>query len=231
MNLIEYLFNYIAPHSCLGCQKQGYILCLNCAQQMSQLQTACFNCTRVAENGVCKPCSRTTGLHAVHIYGEYTGLIKDVIWKMKFDRGKAAAHDIAAALDKLFLPEWSGTDIVTYVPTATSRLRQRGYDHAALIAQEYAKRRDLPCQRLLGRMGQVRQVGASAYQRGHQLQQAFYVTKVKCVAKKNVLLVDDVLTTGATLKEAAACLCAAGADQVTALLLAKTSTKNHTTKR
>ena len=105
------------------------------------------------------------------------------------------------------------------LPTATSRVRQRGYDQAALIAKAYAKavhREYLPC---LARLGQQHQRGAKRQARLEQLHQAYRATR--SVKGANVLLVDDVATTGASLQAAAQLLYQAGARRVDVIVFAQ----------
>ncbi len=111
--------------------------------------------------------------------------------------------------------------IVVYIPTANRRVRERGYDQAQLIAREFAHRRRLPCQALLRRHGATRQLGASRQQRQQQLQTAFYCPYPQKVVGRSIILIDDVLTTGATIEAASRVLCQAGATNVTALLFAQ----------
>ena len=82
-------------------------------------------------------------------------------------------------------------------------MRHRGYDQAVLIAKAVSKNQRLPCQILLIRNSSTRQVGAGRSDRFRQLAGAFSVSPSANVNGVNVLLVDDVLTTGATLETAA----------------------------
>lgn len=107
-----------------------------------------------------------------------------------------------------------------HLPTATSRVRQRGYDHARLIARDFASRRQLPCQSLLVRHGQQRQVGAARTIRLQQAEQ-FYSAKIVRPMPSRVLLIDDVVTTGASISAAAKCLKRAGVKHVDAAIFAQ----------
>jgi len=98
-------------------------------------------------------------------------------------------------------------------------VRIRGYDQSQLIAKRLAKQLGLPYCRLLRRVGQTRQVGASRQQRKEQIQHAFQPTGNKLTSQR-VIVVDDILTTGATLEAAAAALKQAGASHVTAVVFA-----------
>jgi len=111
--------------------------------------------------------------------------------------------------------------LIVPVPTATGRVRERGFDHAALLARQVAKDLGLPVSRPLGRLGQSRQVGAKRPQRQIQMADKIWVKNRGAVAGQQILLIDDVVTTGATLKEASKVLRQVGATRVDALIFAK----------
>jgi ComF family protein len=111
--------------------------------------------------------------------------------------------------------------MVVPVPTATSRVRGRGYDQAKLLARELSRQARLPYLDCLVRSGHTHQVGASRYQRLSQLEGAFRLKDSKKVRGTRILLIDDVMTTGATLETAAGLLKAGGAGQVAAMVFAQ----------
>jgi ComF family protein len=111
--------------------------------------------------------------------------------------------------------------IVVPVPTASSRRRQRGYDQAELIARQLAKLCGLRYTKLLRRRGNSRQVGSSRQLRRLQLADAFYLTHPSMVRGQSVLLIDDVLTTGATLEAAGQVVKQAGSKRVMAAVFAQ----------
>ncbi len=119
---------------------------------------------------------------------------------------------------RLLLPE---NALLVHIPTATSRVRQRGYDQAELIARQAAKRMGLPHKGALMHLGQKQQHGASRAQRLAQLRDAFRIIRPDLIEDRHIVLVDDVITTGATLDAAAQALKAAGAKRVSALIFAQ----------
>lgn len=139
-------------------------------------------------------------------------MAKQLLHGYKFERARSACIPIAQHLAAI-LPYMSRNTVVTCVPTDTRRMRARGYDHAGLVARELARELRLPYQRLVTRVTHTRQVGASRAMRLKQLQGAFLVVGS---VPQNVLVVDDVVTTGATLEAVAAVLRTAGARHVDA---------------
>ena len=219
MSIIEQLLRIIAPHNCLGCGREGYVLCLACAQALPQPLGACYRCGATANNNICPACQAKTGVAAALSFTRYEGLAKEAVYKLKFDRAAAAAADIAGALAARFAPA-AYANAVTYVPTAPARIRTRGYDQAALIARALAKRASLPCYALLGRSHGHRQVGQNRAARHAQASHAFYIRKPSDAANRRILLIDDVLTTGATCEAATAALLKAEAASVVLLTFA-----------
>ena len=113
--------------------------------------------------------------------------------------------------------------VVVAVPTTGTHQRLRGFDHSRLLAQTIAKKLNKPFKPALHRHGTTRQVGSTRQLRLKQLKGTFYVPsyKVDQVVGNSVLLLDDVMTTGATVEEAVRALKVAGAKRVYALVLAK----------
>jgi predicted amidophosphoribosyltransferase len=112
--------------------------------------------------------------------------------------------------------------LITHVPTAAKRIRQRGYDQAALIARRLAHHTDQPYAPLLERVGGQRQLGKGRQTRRQQLTGAYYLLQSARRTKKDtpIILLDDVLTTGSTLESAATTLYEAGYDNIYALTFA-----------
>lgn len=165
-------------------------------------------------------CRKTSKLGYVWVGSEYVNLAETLVKKLKFENVRAASGSMAEHLIRV-LPELPDNIIITHVPTATSRVRQRGYDQAQLLARDLARNTGKPDMRLLARSGQTRQVGTKRTQRIRQVEQAFRVRYPTLVRGAHIILVDDVLTTGATLENAAKTLKATGAKKVDAIVFAQ----------
>lgn len=217
MRVIEHIISTIAPHECLGCGLEGSLLCAACSQQLPPIPERCYRCLRTNPGSVtCKSCRSSSALYSVTPITTYDGLAKELVQKLKFERARAGATTVAALLaEHLTLPT---NTVITHVPTATSRVRERGYDQAALIARQLAAQTGAMYLPLLGRLGQQRQVGKTRLERHQQMQQLFVA--VKSQVPSQILLVDDVITTGATLEACAKILKAAGAKRVSAAVFA-----------
>ena len=107
-------------------------------------------------------------------------------------------------------------DVITWVPISIPRRIKRGYDQSRLLAIALAKELDAPCQRLLHRFRHSppqSRLGSAAMRRANVLG-AYRVVKKEQVAGKRILLLDDVITTGATASECAKTLLFSGAKEV-----------------
>ena len=218
MSLLDSIISFIAPHYCLGCQDEGSLLCRNCQIRLKPAPSVCFRCLMPAPNyQTCDSCYQITNIATVWRVTPYAGLAKDLIWRLKFTGAQQAARDIAPCFAALHRPS-PGTHIVP-LPTATSRVRRRSYDQAVLLAKRYAKITGTSYKPCLARLGQQHQRGAKRQERLQQLAQAYRITRP--VRGANILLVDDVATTGASLQAAAQALYGAGARSVNAIVFAQ----------
>lgn len=127
-------------------------------------------------------------------------------------------RQVAAALGDLMAAAFpfAANGVVVPVPLHPRRLRARGYNQSLLIARHLARRRGLPlAARALARVRFTRaQPGLGRAARAHNLTDAFQIRDAARIAARPVVLVDDVLTTGATANACAAALLAAGAERV-----------------
>lgn len=223
MRLLEKVIGLVAPHNCIVCSREGELLCDWCIPDaVTLLPDRCYYCKQISDNSaVCKSCrQKGSRLSNVWVRTGYEGTAKQLVYQLKFNRAKAAARPIARLIDET-LPWLEPDTVLVPVPTATSRRRSRGYDHAELIAKELASIRNLSCQPLLVRIGQSRQVGAGRKERLLQLQSAFIAREMGAFKNVPLVLIDDIVTTGGTVEAAARALKTAGAKHVCAAVFAQ----------
>lgn len=206
--ILDKIMNIIAPHSCLGCGYEGTLLCALCLTGVKEPALQCYLCNTLgALNGICRECAQTSHISSVQAAVTYEGLAKELVHKIKYERAQAAATAMAAVMVPL-LPE---RGIVCPVPTANVRVRQRGYDQAVLLARQLSAQSGFTTASLLKRQQTTQQVGAGRTRRSEQMASAFRITDASLIAGQAIVLVDDVITTGATIGSAAQLLHDAGA--------------------
>ncbi len=222
MNPIERIISLFTPYDCLICNQEGEILCKECAELLPRQTEVCFICGRVSAN--CKTCPQCVSRNKPqHVWSSfvYKGNVKAIVKSYKFEGARALARIMAMQMDGS-LPYFAQSPIITFVPTAPNRHRQRGFDHARLLAKELAKLRKWQFAELLVRRSKVRQLGAKREIRQKQLKDAFWSVERQITKGAHVLLIDDVVTTGATLEACSKQLIKAGVAQVDALTFART---------
>lgn len=223
MSIFEAVIRLFAPYTCLVCDvEHDRLLCVACTAALPRVSSRCYRCQRATKASfVCDACRPHSALRQVVIAVPYQDAAQQLIHALKYERAQAAAVELAACMydaSRSVIPESS---LITHIPTATARVRKRGYDHAKCIAKHTAAMLDISHETLLGRVGQAHQVGADRRKRLMQLKGAFRPVHTDKIIGRDVVLVDDVVTTGATLETAAQVLLEAGAASVSALVFAQ----------
>lgn len=160
------------------------------------------------------------GLDALTVAFAYTGTARELIARAKYRRRHAALPFLAAALgDAVGASGGTSAEVVTWAPTTAARRRARGFDHAEVLARGVAAGLGLPAVGVLRRVGGATQTGRGRADR--LVAPHFAVAPAASVDGRAVLLVDDVVTTGATLSAAADALRSAGARRVEGAAVAR----------
>lgn len=215
--ILDKLIGVIAPHQCVGCSLGGTLLCASCASALVPAISRCYRCHQISENfRTCASCRRKSKLYSVTARTRYSGASEALVQKLKFGQAPAAASDIASLLTPL-IPDASNL-IITHLPTAGARVRSRGYDQAQLIARQLAASARLPYASLLARTSSERQVGAGRASRFEHASHMFRARNSSRLVGASVVIIDDVITTGASLEAAAALLRASGARRIYGLV-------------
>ena len=213
----ERLLDLLYPPKCAFCRKlvtDGRMLCPDCEKALP-----------VPEKE--KQSKKISGLAVCLSPLYYTGDVRQSLHRYKF-QGAAAYYRIYAELMAACVREHGLTaDLVTWVPLSRKRLRRRGYDQARLLAEEVAGRLGLPGEQTLEKIRNNPAQSGTAGAEERQKNVLGVYRAVTSFAGEHVLLVDDIVTTGATLSEAAKELLNAGAEQVSGLTLARTDRENN----
>lgn len=222
MSILERIVSVYAPHACVGCGYEGSLLCERCLQDLTVTGACCYRCRSASRLGrTCASCRADSLLISVNCATSYAGVAKELVWSLKFNRAQAAADVMGSYMAQCFGSATPEDALIVPVPTAMKRVRRRGYDQAVLIARSYAKHTGRQYAPLLMRQGTQEQKGAGREQRLQQLHNAFILKSPRTVVGRRIILIDDVITTGATLDEAAATLKTGAAAAIAALAFAR----------
>lgn len=217
--MLDDLLSYLAPHLCCECNKIGQLLCDNCKYDItSEAFYCCIVCGKVAgKYGLCRTCRPP--YERAWCVGERTGGLQRLIGRYKFQNARAAHQPLGELLLNV-LDQLPTATVIVPVPTVASHIRQRGYDHTLLLAWYIAKKRKLELQEVLERTTRTMQRHTTRQQRAMQAKAAF---RAKKELRDDIpyLLVDDVVTTGATLHYAAHELKKAGTRTIWVAALAR----------
>ena len=208
--IVERVLQVLAPHYCFGCGKVGTLLCDYCKYNIVEEPfLGCMACGRPSREGICE--WHESPVERSFIVSERSGPLEATINGLKFHNVKAAARTIAELLDER-LPLLSEDTIIVPIPTVRSHIRQRGYDQVELIARHLAALRKLKVMKLLVRVGKETQHTLDREQRQDAAQKAFRLNDSVCELETwPLLLLDDIITTGATISNAALILQPLGA--------------------
>jgi ComF family protein len=185
-------------------------------------RTPFLNRAPLDESGRCALCRLgLNGFDQVHSFGAYEGVLRQLIHIFKFEGVRTLQRPLGALLAQA-LPRESSFDAIVPMPLHWRRRWQRGFNQSELLAREIARKWGVPVRALVRRKrATAPQAGLTSAQRRKNVEGAFEVKKGRRLKGMRLLLIDDVLTTGATASACARALKRAGAAQVTFLALAR----------
>jgi len=224
--LIELAVDSFFPRRCVGCGKVGGFLCPECLGKLPRLlPPLCPNCGRPQASGiVCPDCrQRQTEIDGIRSPFRFDEVIRKAIHQLKYRNLKAISPCLAELLADYLRSNLLPGEALVCVPLHPRRLRERGYNQSSLLAGELGRRIDLPViedclVRVKQAQPQVRAVDVE--ERRKNVADAF-VCRDEKVSGKQIILIDDVCTSGATLESCAAALKSKGATSVWGLTLAR----------
>ena len=217
MGFLSSVLDFLFPPKCMFCRKV--------------LPVGQRGCCSICEQKLIQDLPPRRGVNFTTCYAPmiYEGTVRDALIRFKFRDRPGYATELGKILADCIRENLSGQyDIITWVPVSEKRLKQRGYDQAMLLAMAAAlalddvavetlkKRKDTPAQSSLD----------GADQRRTNVIDAYEIVDPELVAGQRILLIADIITTGAPLEEASRTLKRAGAASVVAAAVAKTQNKH-----
>lgn len=222
---ITKFLDLIYPPVCINCGKEGYLVCSECIQEIDYIQPPDVN-------PLIKPSINShyqssyiylnTYLDSLHSVSFYKGVIRKCILSLKYERNIGLGLLLAELLAKEIESYKWNLDMIVPVPLGRKRLLERGFNQSAAVAFPLAKLLDLKYDaRALHKIKETSsQVGLSREERWKNVENAFFADRL-IVKGKNVMIFDDVYTTGATINACSKALKNAGVNKVFGLTLAK----------
>ena len=222
------------PTRCALCDRPGYLICGDCRARLPYVDQnlTCSKCGAPFGFWQCTECNEMTlkasRLNRLPLDGcvsllRFDEQAKAIITTYK-DRGELRlAQEMAVLLTGVCHPRWPAElEAVSYIPSTVQALRRRGYDHAEILARHVSEQLGLPCRGLLTRPKTYDQRALGRKERSLNMAGAFRVNPAALgKMPESVLLVDDVMTTGATLYAASAALRKGGARRIQGMTFAR----------
>lgn len=232
--MFDFIASLLYPKRCVGCKKSGNYICDNCFSKISFLEyQICGICQKGSIDSLTHPkCKTPYSIDGIISSISYKGIVKRLLYQFKY---KPFLSDLKVPLSKLFYEgliqqeaviKFVSRDnvLVTAVPLHVSRERKRGYNQSELLGKELAKRLDITyMSSILDRLKQTKpQFELTKEQRKENLKGAFALNSrfKQKIKGKQIILVDDITTTGATLRECGKVLKQSGAGKVLGVTLA-----------
>jgi len=222
MGLLDGLAELVAPTRCVGCELPGALLCAPCDQALPRIDasTACSRCGAPFGGLVCTECWSTDHVFEAALgLGELEGVLARAVVVHKDAGERRLGGLLGTMLAQHIAREWPDwTQAVCWVPPTRAAHVRRGFDHGHSLAAPLARHLGAELLPALQRTGgrDQRRLG-----RSERLANAGGTFSAQGAAPGNVLLVDDVLTTGATLDAASEALLELGASAVRVAVVAR----------
>ncbi|MEW5908153.1 MAG: ComF family protein [Patescibacteria group bacterium] len=206
--LIHIALDFLFPKRCIRCGRENELICGECMERIECFESSNTKSTRIAAD-----------------YRDET--IKKAIWMLKYKGIRQMSDPLSQLILKCFrdrLKPKSGKTIVVPVPLSEKRLKERGFNQSELIAEKISKELNIPI--ITGELLKIKETPSQVDLKNIQdrlknVRGSMAVKNKETLRDKEVILVDDVITTGATLDEAKRALRGAGVKKIISLVVAK----------
>jgi ComF family protein len=221
---IEAVLNFIYPPFCVICQvhlnSDLNLVCEQCWNSLPRIKQGIDRNQNIFDVD-----NKTSDVSCVISVWAYTDQVQKIIHEMKYFQKKSLAAKMGDEMAVLVLEnhEYLAADFIIPVPLHKTKLRERGFNQSLHLANRIAVFSKIPVEsNILKRIRYTKsQSKLSAADREKNVERAFAVTDVEKLLGKKIILVDDVLTTGSTVRECAKVLRQAGVSKILAITAAK----------
>lgn len=218
--------DFIFPQWCVGCGREGAFICSSCRRSLPWvISPLCPRCGKPQSSGMlCLACiGWQAEIDGVCSPFRFDGVMRQAIHQLKYKNLRALAGTLAELLSEYLVHNPVPGEVLVPVPLHQKRLRERGYNQSTLLARETGKLIDLPvvddC--LIRERHALPQARTSNVKERRDNVVGAFACCDRRLQGKQVLLIDDVSTSGATLDACATMLKKAGAASVWGLVLAR----------
>ena len=202
------ILNIFFPKSCSICAKKGEYLCPNCKKLFKRNLPECYICRRISSNyGTHNICKKHTSLEHVFVCWKYDSLSADILKKYKyryvFSISDAICSFLSECITKSNIEDIFKNSLIVNVPISSARLGERGFNQTYDVAQRIAKDLNLKfLPDLIGRKNSLEHQSLKDKDERKDITEDdfFFLDNVKLDSVESITIVDDVLTTGATLE-------------------------------
>ena len=218
--------DFLFPQWCVGCGREGDFICPSCRRSLPRvIPPLCPRCGKPHPSGIlCPICvGWQAEIDGIRSPFRFDGVMRQAIHQLKYKNLRALAGTLAGFLGDYLAANSVPGEVLVPVPLHPKRLRERGYNQSILLAKELGKLADLPvvddC--LMRKRYALPQARTSTMEERRDNVAGAFACRDCGLRDKQVLLIDDVSTTGATLDACAAVIKSAGAALVWGLVLAR----------
>jgi ComF family protein len=237
-DFIQTLSDLVFPPACHFCDspdvESGFEICADCAESITRIKPPiCAQCGLPLAHNIthellfCGTCLTDPPAYGTARFGvAYEGHLRQALKNFKYNSELRLSPALGQLLSEAFFRYYDPEefDVVVPIPIHRKKLLERGFNQAVILARKLSESTGIPLHRNCFK--KIRDTPAQARlskkERQHNLKGCFQVSRLNAIKDKRILLVDDVATTGSTIREAARTLHKAEAAQVSVLVLALT---------
>lgn len=218
--------DFLFPQRCIGCGREGNFICRSCRSELPGIMPPlCPRCGRPHPSGIlCASCiSWQAEIDGIRSPFRFDGTIRQAVYQLKYKNLRALAEPLARLLNDYLITYPLPGEVLVPVPLHRKRLRERGYNQASLLARELSKLTGLPVVNdcLIKQRHTSSQARTSTVDERQRNVTGAFICRDYSLRGRQVMLIDDVATSGSTLNACATALKASGASSVWGLVLAR----------